>query len=190
MSATTTAPLFLTASSKSLAWSIALSALMIAAGLLAIVVPPIAGIAVTILIGWLLIFSGLTHLVFAWHTRGAGSIIWELFLGLLYMAIGFYTVLNPLVGLTSLTLLLAAYWIIESILEFVLAVRLRPVRRSSWLFADGVITLMAAFMVWRSWPASSAWAIGVLVGISMLFSGISRLMLSLAARNWISTTAG
>jgi uncharacterized membrane protein HdeD (DUF308 family) len=161
---------------------------MIVAGLLAIVVPPVAGIAVAILIGWLLVFSGVTHLVFAWHTRGAGSIIWEVFLGLLYLAVGSYTLSNPLVGLTSLTLVLAAYLIIESILEFVLAVRLRPVRGSSWLFADGLITLVVAFMIWRSWPASSAWAIGVLVGVSMLFSGISRLMLSLAARSLIGRT--
>jgi uncharacterized membrane protein HdeD (DUF308 family) len=65
---------------KSLGWSIALSVLMILAGFLAIVVPPFAGIAVALFVGWLLVFSGAAHLVFAWHTRTTGGIIWELLL--------------------------------------------------------------------------------------------------------------
>ena len=156
---------------------------MIVAGLLAIVIPSIAGIAITIFVGWLLVFSGAAHLVFAWHTRGAGAILWEVLMGLLYLAVGVYVLWNPVLGLTSLTLGLAAYLIVEAVLEFVLAVRLRPIRGSSWLFLDGIITLILAFMIWRSWPSSAAWAIGVLVGVSMIFSGISRFMLSLAARH-------
>src|SRR5712691_12154034 len=66
---------------KSLGWSIALSVLMLLAGFLAIVVPPIVGIAVAVFVAWLLVFSGAAHLVFAWHTRTTGGIIWELLLG-------------------------------------------------------------------------------------------------------------
>jgi uncharacterized membrane protein HdeD (DUF308 family) len=77
MSATST----MTIGRESVGWSIALSVLMIVAGILAIVVPPIAGIAVTIFFGWLLIFSGIVHLVFAWQTRSTGSMIWELLIG-------------------------------------------------------------------------------------------------------------
>ncbi len=91
---------------KSLGWSIALSVLMIVAGFLAIVVPPLAGIAVAVFVGWLLVFSGAAHLVFAWHTRTTGGIIWEVLLGLAYIIVGFYILRYPVAGLASLTLAL------------------------------------------------------------------------------------
>jgi uncharacterized membrane protein HdeD (DUF308 family) len=174
---------------KSLGWSIALSVLMIIAGLLAIVIPPAAGIAITVLFGWLLIFSGAAHLVFGWHTRGTGGLLWELLLGVVYIVSGVYLLWNPLVGMVTLTLALAIYLFAESILEFVLAVRLRPMRGSGWLFVDSIITLALAIIIYRTWPANAGWALGLLVGISMLFSGISRLMLSLAARRLASELA-
>ena len=73
---------------KSLGWSIALSVLMILAGIFAIVLPPIAGIAITILVGWLLVFSGGAHLGFGWQTRETGGLIWELLVGILYLVAG------------------------------------------------------------------------------------------------------
>jgi uncharacterized membrane protein HdeD (DUF308 family) len=174
---------------KTVGWSIALSVLMILSGILAIVIPPVAGIAVTIFVGWLLVFSGAMHLVFAWQTRETGGLLWELLLGLLYVVIGTYLLLNPIAGLVSLTFGLAVYLFFEGVLEFILAIRLRPAPGSGWLFVDGIITLILAFMIWRTWPVNTAWVIGVLVGISMLFSGISRLMLSLAARRLVSALA-
>ena len=174
---------------KSLGWSITLSVLMIIAGLLAIVIPPAAGIAVTVLFGWLLIFSGAAHLVFGWHTRTTGGLLWELLLGIVYIIAGGYLLWNPLVGMVTLTLALAIYLFAESILEFVLAVRIRPMPGSGWLFVDSIITLALAIIIYRTWPANAGWALGLLVGISMLFSGISRLMLSLAARRLASGLA-
>jgi len=97
--------------------------------------------------------------------------------------------MNPLVGLASLTLALAVYLSVEGVLEFILSFRLRPLPGSGWLLFDGIITLILAIMIWKTWPSSSEWVIGTLVGISMLFSGISRLMLSLAARRLVSNLA-
>ena len=171
---------------KSLGWSIALSILMILAGIVAIVIPPVAGIAITILVGWLLVFSGGAHLIFGWQTRDTGGLLWELLVGILYLVVGIYLLINPLMGVVSLTLALAIYLFMEAVLEFILAVRSRPMRGSGWLFLDAIITLILAIMIWRTWPSSTAWAIGILVGVSMLFSGISRLMLSLAARRAVS----
>ena len=178
-----------TIAKQSLGWSIALSVLMIIAGLLAIVVPAAAGIAVTILVGWLLVFSGAAHLVFAWHTRTTGAFIWELLLGLAYIAVGVYVLIHPVAGLASLTLALAIYLFAEAVLEFMLGFRLRPMAGSTWLLLDGVITLILAILIWRSWPSSSPWVVGTLVGISMLFSGFSRLMLSMAARSLVAKVA-
>jgi uncharacterized membrane protein HdeD (DUF308 family) len=97
--------------------------------------------------------------------------------------IGGYLLVNPATALASLTLALAIYLFIEAILEFVLGFTLRPLPGSGWLLFDGIITLILAVMIWRTWPSSSTWVVGTLVGISILFSGVSRLMLSLGARS-------
>jgi uncharacterized membrane protein HdeD (DUF308 family) len=163
-------------------WSMVLSVLMIAAGVLAIGAPMIAGVAVTAIVGWLLLFSGLFHLAFAWRAGRPGAVVWQILLGLLYGAIGFYVIARPVAGLESLTLALALYLLIEGVLEFVLWSRLRGIAGSGWLMVDGIITLVLAAMIWSTWPSSAVWVVGTLIGISMLFSGITRLMLSVAAR--------
>ena len=175
-----------TIAKESIGWSITLSVLMILAGILAIVVPAAAGITVAILVGWLLVFSGATHLVFAWHTRTTRGFIWELLVGVAYLVVGGYVLLQPAAGLASLTLALAIYLFAEAILEFMLSFRLGPMPGSRWLLFDGIITLILAVLIFRSWPSSAPWVIGTLVGISMLFSGVSRLMLSLAARSVVA----
>jgi uncharacterized membrane protein HdeD (DUF308 family) len=171
---------------NSVTWSIVLSVLMVVAGFFAIVIPPAAGLAVTILVGWLLVFSGVMHFVYAWHMRSTGTIIWEILVGIAYVVVGGYVLFHPLLGMAGLTLALAIYLFAESVLEFILGFQLRPRRGSGWLFLDGIITLILAAMIWRTWPSSTAWVLGTLVGISMLFSGISRLMFSLAARKLVA----
>jgi uncharacterized membrane protein HdeD (DUF308 family) len=163
-------------------WSIVLSLLMIATGVLAIGAPAIAGIAVTAIIAWLLVFSGLLHLAFAWRAGRAGGVVWEVLLGIVYGAIGFYLLASPVAGLASLTLAIAIYLLIEGALEFVLSFQLRPAPGSGWLLVDGIITLVLAVMIGSTWPSSALWVIGTLVGISMFFSGVTRLMLSMAVR--------
>jgi uncharacterized membrane protein HdeD (DUF308 family) len=177
-----------TIAKKSVGWSIALSILMLLVGILAIVVPPAAGIAVLVVVAWLLMFSGATHLVFAWHTRATGGALWEMVVGLLYILVGAYAWVHPVAGLASLTLVLACYLFVEGALEFILSVRLRPMSGANWLLVDGIVTVILAVLIWRSWPSSSEWAIGTLIGISMIFSGTSRLALSLSARRLVPST--
>lgn len=168
---------------KTVGWSIWLSVLMIVAGILAIASPLAAGIAVNLMVAWLLIFSGGAHLVFAWYTRTGRGFLGELLVGILYICIGVYLLMHPLAGLLSLTIALAIYLLLEAVLEFILSFMLRPLPGTGWLLFDGIVTLILAVMIWRTWSASAPWIIGTLVGISMLFSGTSRLMLSLAARS-------
>jgi uncharacterized membrane protein HdeD (DUF308 family) len=163
-------------------WSIGLSVLMIVAGLLAIAAPAIAGLAVTVMVGWLLILSGVLHLAYAWRSVGAAGVLWEVLLGILYGAVGVYLLMNPVIGLATLTFALAIYLLIEGILEFVLAFELRPIRGSGWMVLDGVVSIVLAILIWASWPTAAVWALGTLVGISMFFSGISRLMFSMWVR--------
>lgn len=168
---------------ESLGWSIVLSVLMIVAGVLAIFVPWAAAIATNIFVAWMLMFSGAAHLVFAWYRRHSRGFIWQLLLGILYAFIGAYILINPALGLISLTLAIAAYLAIEGVLELTLAFQIRPTRAWGWLLFDGILSLLLAFMIWMAWPAGSELVIAILVGVSMLFGGISRLMLSLAARH-------
>jgi uncharacterized membrane protein HdeD (DUF308 family) len=169
-------------SPKSISWSIALSVLLILAGFFAILVPPVSGVAVTLIFAWAMIFSGITHFVFAFKTHTTGGVLWEILVGAVYLFTGIYLLLHPLDALIALTLILAIYLFFEGVVETIQSFQLRPRHGANWLLFDGIVTLILAVMIWRSWPASTVWVIGTLVGISMIFSGFSRLMLSLAAK--------
>lgn len=173
----------------SIAWSKAMSAVIILAGVLAIAVPPAAGIAATILIGWLLVFAGAAHFAFGWHTRAVGGLVWGVLMGLAYLIAGIYILFHPVAGLAVLTLALGAYLFAEAILEFALAWKMRPLGGSGWLFFDAVVTLIFSILIWRTWPANSGWIIGTVVGVSMVFSGVARLGVLAAARRLHSQLA-
>ena len=174
---------------QSVGWAIALSILLILAGILAIIVPPLAGIGVTILVAWLLVLGGVAHLALAWHIRPTGGMFWQVLLGLLYLALAVYLLVWPGAGLASLTLLLACYLSAKGVMVLILAYRIRHHSGSGWLFFDGVIALILGAMIGLSWPSSSEWAIGTLIGISMLFAGITRLPMAIAARRLLAKPA-
>jgi uncharacterized membrane protein HdeD (DUF308 family) len=109
-------------------------------------------------------------------------VVWELLLGILYIGIGADLLLHPLAGLATLTLALAIYLFVEGVLEFVLSFVVRPLPGAGWLLVDGIITMILGVLIWTTWPSSTEWIIGTLVGISMLFSGFTRLMISLGTR--------
>lgn len=166
-------------------WSTAWSVLLIVLGVIAVVLPNVGGLALTVYFGWLLLFGGLALLLFAWRTHARGVVWFQALLGVVYLLIGIYLIFHPLSGLATLTVLLAAYLFVEGVLELVVAARARPAAGRGWLFLDGIIALVIAVMIWASWPASSVWAIGTLVGINMMFSGFSRLMAGGAVRRHV-----
>lgn len=170
-------------------WSVGIAVLVILAGLLAIILPVVAGVAVTLLVGWVLLLVGLLHLFFAFSGRTASTRVWELLLGIVYVLAGGYLIFHPLVGLTTLTLLLAAYLLVKGLLEFVQYFQTSPRRGLTWLILDGIINIVLAVIIWSQWPFSSVWVIGTLIGISILFSGLSRLMLSMEVRRSQGTRA-
>lgn len=170
-------------------WSIAISLLVILAGILAIALPVAAGVAVNLVVAWLLVIAGVAHLLFGWRMRGMGGVIWQVLLGILYVGTGVYLLAHPVAGLVTLTLALAIYLFAEGVLELILSFQLRPRHGRGWLLLDGIVTLILAVLIWRTWPASTEWVIGTLVGISMIFSGATRLMLSVAARSMVTKLA-
>ena len=126
----------------------------------------------------------------AFHTREAGSLIWRLLVGLAYIFFGGYLIARPALGVVSLTLVLASLFLVEGILNIALFFKVRSfLQGSSWLLIDGIVTLLLGLMIYSQWPSSSAWAIGTLVGVSMIISGVTRVMLSLAVRKVTDTIA-
>ena len=162
---------------------------MFVCGLIAMALPLVSSIGIVILLAWVILFAGLSHLVFAFYSRGVGSVLWQILLAVLYVAAGIYLLIHPLLGVVSLTLVLAVFLVLEGIVEIALYFGLRGVRHSGWVLLDGIITLILGILIWRQWPSSSVWVIGTLIGISLIFSGISRVMLSLAARRAAPVTA-
>ena len=173
------------ASTLSIFWGV----LLIGLGMLAVASPMVAAVAVNVLIAWLIVFAGVVHLVVAFHTREAGSVIWRLLVGLAYMCFGGYLIARPVAGVASLTLLLASLFLLEGIFNIVLFFRAPSTLRSSWMLLDGIVTLLLGLMIYLQWPSSSAWAIGTLVGVSLIFSGVTRVMVSLAVRRATSSVS-
>jgi uncharacterized membrane protein HdeD (DUF308 family) len=104
-------------------------------------------------------------------------------LALVYGFAGIYMLMHPLLGLVSLTPVLAVFLLIEGMIEIVFYFNIRKVPNSGWVLLDGIITLILGLLIWANWPSASAWVVARLVGISLMFSGISRFMLSLAIRD-------
>lgn len=173
------------ASTLSTLWGV----LLIGLGMLALASPMVAAVAVNVLIAWLIVFAGVVHLVVAFHTREAGSVIWRLLVGLAYICFGGYLIARPAAGVASLTLLLASLFLLEGIFNIVLFFRAPSTLRSSWMLLDGIVTLLLGLLIYLQWPSSSAWAIGTLVGVSLIFSGVTRVMVSLAVRRAASSSA-
>jgi uncharacterized membrane protein HdeD (DUF308 family) len=172
-------------STVAILWGVSLICL----GVLALASPLLAAVAVNALIGWLIILAGVVHLVVAFHSREAGSVIWRLLVGLAYVAFGGYVIARPALGVASLTLLLASLFLVEGIFDIIQFFRAPSALRSTWFLLDGAVTLFLGLMIYMQWPSSSAWAIGTLVGVSLIFSGVTRVMVSLAVRKAADTMA-
>jgi uncharacterized membrane protein HdeD (DUF308 family) len=151
--------------------------------------PFLAALAVNALIAWLIVLAGVVHLVLAFHTHSAGSVVWKVLVGVAYLLFGIYLITHPVLGVVSLTLVLASLFLVEGILNIVLFFKMRHVRGAGWVIFDGIVTLLLGLMIYRGWPSSSGWAIGTLVGVSMIISGISRIMISMAVRKAVAQAA-
>ena len=155
---------------------------MLICGIAAIALPWASGIGVVIIIGWVLLFSAVSHLIFAFHTRSVGGVLWQILLALIYGAAGVFMLMNPLAGLVTLTLVLAIFLLIEAALETALYFQLRRGISAGWILFDAIVTLILAILIWSQWPSSALWFIGTIVGISLIFSGVSRLSLASGVR--------
>jgi uncharacterized membrane protein HdeD (DUF308 family) len=156
--------------------------LLIIVGFFALALPFEAGKAIAVVVALLVIVAGVAHLAGSFAARTTGGFFWRLLVGCAYLIAGVYLLLNPKLSLVSLTLALAVLFFVESIFHIVTYFQLRSSPGSGWLLFDGIVTLILAIMIWRSWPASAVWALGTIVGVNLLMSGFTRLMYSRAVR--------
>jgi uncharacterized membrane protein HdeD (DUF308 family) len=163
------------------AWSMVSSLLLIIFGLLAIGLPLATSFGVVLVIGWLLILSSAIQVLHACQSQCPVRIAWKSVVALLYMGVGIYFLAHPFLGVASLTLAIGVLFTAEAILDFCAYLKARQSVGSGWVLFDGIATLILGLVIWRQWPLSSSWAIGTLVGISMLLAGTTCLMITLTA---------
>jgi uncharacterized membrane protein HdeD (DUF308 family) len=156
--------------------------LLIIVGFFALALPFEAGKAIAFVVALMVIVAGIAHLASSFAARTAGGFIWRLLVGCAYLIAGVYLALHPTLSLVSLTLALAVLFFVEGIFHIVTWFQVRSAPGAGWLLFDGIVTLILAVLIWRSWPASAVWALGTLVGINLLMSGFTRLMYSRALR--------
>jgi uncharacterized membrane protein HdeD (DUF308 family) len=169
--------------------SIGSGVIMILLELLAMFLPQQTGFGVSVVIGWIIVVAGLAYLAYAFAARGAGSFLWRMLLGIVYVVGGGYLALYARLALQSLTVAVAILFFIAGVLEIVTFFQLRILPGSGWLLFDAIVSLLLAFVIWYPWPSSATWAIGLLVGINLIVSGITRLIYSVAARKALQAMA-
>ena len=163
-------------------WSIALGVLMIVLGIIAMLAPWEFGIVIALIIGWMAIFNGVAQIIYGIRTHSGGRTVLEIILGLIYIIAGIYLLMHPVGGLLVITIFLASFLIVYGIFALVLAFQMRPLPGWGWVLFDAIITILLGILIWAHWPMNSEWVVGTLFGISILVSGVTRLMMSLAIR--------
>jgi uncharacterized membrane protein HdeD (DUF308 family) len=169
------------------AWSIVWSLLLIIFGLLTIGLPLATSLGVVLIIGWLLVLSGaveIFRIFYASQSLGIVRVAWVFVVALLYSGMGVYLFVHPLLGASSMALAIGFFFTAEAIIDFVGYLAARKSPGAGWILFDGIGTLILGLLIWKQWTLSSAWAIGTLVGISMLMTGITRLMTTVASHNY------
>jgi uncharacterized membrane protein HdeD (DUF308 family) len=167
-------------------FSIFIGIMLVILGILAIGSPLMAGIAVAYLVGTFVLVGGILQTAFAFRAKSWGWGILTFLLGALTVALGIVMIADPLWNLGLLTIFLAVYFFVDGAVEIVHAFQVRPIGGWGWMLFSGIVAVLLAIMIWRQWPLSGAWAIGILVGVKILFNGWAMIALGMAARGAVA----
>jgi uncharacterized membrane protein HdeD (DUF308 family) len=154
-------------------------------GALAVCVPPVATVAVEVLIGWLILMSGVLGMVMTFQTRGSPGFGWSLLSAIVGITAGIVLLVWPLSGVFSLTVMLTIFLMLEGIVSIMYALAHRREKTSRWelMLVSGIVDLILAGLILAGLPGTAAWAIGLIVGINLLFGGVALVGLALQARS-------
>jgi uncharacterized membrane protein HdeD (DUF308 family) len=162
-------------------WFVGLGVLLILLGTVGLMYSVVTTIATVVFFGWLLIVAGILQTVHGFMQRQWSGFFLDLIAGILYIVVGFFLVIHPAEGAVSLTLLVAMFLLLGGGMRIAIAFAADLPHRG-WLLLDGVVSIALGIMIWMRWPVDGLWVIGLFVGIQMVFSGWTLLMLGLAAR--------
>ncbi len=164
---------------------------MIILGILAVLAPMLATLAIDIYVGWLFLISGLIGLVALFSTHHVHAFVWSLITAALSIAVGILLIMRPVEGALSLTLVLIAFFILEGVFQTSLALTSRHVSGTwGWMLLSGIADLVLAVIIILGWPGTAIWALGLLVGINLLTSGFAVTMAALHGRGIAGTRTG
>ena len=154
-------------------------------GFAAIIVPPIASVAVTVMLGWMFLISGIAALLMTVWARQVPGFIWSLISAALGIGAGIILLTRPAESTLTLTVVVGIYFLAEGVATIMYALQHRKElsERWGWLAISGLMDILIAFFIISGLPGSAAWAIGLLVGINLLIGGSSLIGMALAARN-------
>ena len=154
-------------------------------GLAAMIVPPLASLAVTIFLGWMFLISGVAGLIVTFWARQMPGFWWSLFSAALAVLAGLVLLARPMQGVLTLTIVVGAYFLAEGVATIMYALEHRRElsERWSWLLVSGLMDILIAFLIIAGLPGSAEWAVGLLVGINLVLGGASLVGMALAARN-------
>ena len=163
-------------------WFMALGILMVLLGMIAIGAPLASGVAVNLIVGWLLVISGVAHGIHAFKASGWRGGLVQFLCALLYLGVGWMMITNPVAGLLALTVTVLVYFIASGIFKIILAIRVENLPQRGWVTVTGILSLVLAIYIGSQFPTSAMWVIGMLFGIEMMFSGWAFIMIAMAAR--------
>lgn len=158
--------------------------ILVVLGAAAIIIPPLAGLAATIWIGAIFLFGGLVGLVASLRAHGAPGFVWSVISATLALLAGLLLLWNPMEGLTTLTYVMIAFFIFDGVtmIFYAIAHRHELSGRWEWIATNGLIDLFLAAIILSGMPGSSAWALGLLLGIDLVFGGSALIAMALAAK--------
>jgi len=167
---------------KNAGLAVVIGVVTLIAGLLAITSPLVAGVSITILVGAMLAVSGVSQCFLAFKAGAFGRGLMVFVVGVLMTIVGVYMMNQPVAGLATLTIILMSYLLATGALEIIVAFQLKPADGWGLQLFNGIVTLLLGIMLWRQFPLSGAWAIGVLFGIKMMFSGLALILITKGAK--------
>lgn len=164
-------------------WYLLMGIILILFGTVAIGRTYMVTLVSVVFFGWLMIAAGVTQVLFScWRGRGWGGFFFDILSGILYCVVGFMIVANPGSTAVTLTLLIAMYLMFDGIFRVIGAISVR-FPNWGWTVFSGIVSLILGILIWRQWPYSGIWVIGLFVGIQMIFNGWSLVMLSTAVKS-------
>ena len=164
-------------------WMAILAVISLIGGIWALLNPPAATLAATLIAGWTFLFLGVLQIIQSFQVNnGWPGFLWALLFGVLLLLAGLSLVFNPLAGMISLTLLVAALFLATGVVKVVYAFSLRPISGWGWVLVSGLVSIALAVMIMADFPWSAAAVLGILLGVELISNGILFLLIALGLR--------